>query len=98
MGTLDSECGRFTVVVTLASAYGTSRYAKYHYSGHPVSQVLGEPYQLVIRHSVACLSLPITFAAAFLTLDRTRTFTPTSTTISTRSRGLWQFQGGSVEC
>lgn len=59
-----------------------------------MSQVLGEPYQLVYAVPLLVLSLPITFAAAFLTLDRTRTFTPTSTTISTRSRGLWQFQGG----
>lgn len=59
-----------------------------------MSQVLGEPYQLVYAIPLLVFSLPITFAAAFLTLDRTRTFTPTSTTISTPSRGPWQFQGG----
>jgi hypothetical protein len=59
-----------------------------------VSQVLEEPYQLAYAIPLLVFSLPITFAAAFLTLDRTRTFTPTSTTISTHSRGLWQFQGG----
>ena len=59
-----------------------------------MSQVLGEPYQLAYAIPLLVFSLPITFAAAFLTLDRTRTFTPTSTTTSTPSRGTWQFQGG----
>jgi hypothetical protein len=59
-----------------------------------VSQVLKEPYQLVYAIPLLVFSLPITFAAAFLTLDRTRTFTPTSTAKSTPSRKPWQFQGG----
>lgn len=59
-----------------------------------VSQVLEEPYQLIYAIPLLVLSLPITFAAAFLTLDRTRAFTPTSTTVSTPSRRPWQFQGG----
>ena len=59
-----------------------------------VSQVLGGPYQLVYAIPLLVLSLPITFAAAFLTLDRTRSFTPTSVAVSTPSRGPWQFQGG----
>jgi len=59
-----------------------------------VSQVLGEPYQLVYAVPLLVLSLPITFAAAFLTLDRTRTFTPMSVAVSTPSCGPWRFQGG----
>jgi hypothetical protein len=59
-----------------------------------VSQVLGAPYQLAYAIPLLVLSLPITFAAAFLTLDRTRTFVPTSTAISTPSRSPWQFHGG----
>lgn len=59
-----------------------------------VSLVLREPYQLVYAIPLLVLSLPITFAAAFLTLDRTRSFTPTSVAVSTPSRGPWQFQGG----
>lgn len=59
-----------------------------------MSHVLGEPYQLAYAIPLLVFSLPITFAGAFLTLDRTRTFTPTSTGISKRSRGPWQFQGG----
>ena len=59
-----------------------------------VSQVLEEPYQLAYAVPLLILSLPITFAAAFLTFDRTRTFIPTSTAVQTPSRKPWQFQGG----
>jgi hypothetical protein len=52
------------------------------------------PYQIAYAIPLLALSLPITFAAAFLTLDRTRTFAPTSTAISTPSRKPWEFQGG----
>lgn len=58
----------------------------------PLFKVLPAPYQTVYAALLLAFSLPVTFAGAFLTLDRTRQFAPSGG--PTTAKEKWRFEGG----
>ncbi|KIM28459.1 hypothetical protein M408DRAFT_141547 [Serendipita vermifera MAFF 305830] len=61
-----------------------------------MSNLLPSPYHIVYASLLLAFSVPVTFAGAFLTLDRTRSFAPSnslSTTIGAKN-GKFRLEGG----
>ncbi|PVF93114.1 hypothetical protein CPB86DRAFT_790453 [Serendipita vermifera] len=70
----------------------TSSTSLYHV---PLSKVLPVPYQIVYASLLLAFSAPVTFAGAFLTLDRTRSFAPSNLGTSTSiKKKKWRLEGG----
>jgi hypothetical protein len=60
-----------------------------------VSKVLPAPYQIVYAAILLAFSAPVTFAGAFLTLDRTRSFAPSNLGTTTAiKKKKWRLEGG----
>jgi len=62
----------------------------------PLSKLLPSPYHIVYASLLLAFSIPMTFAGAFLTLDRTRSFAPSSsisTTIKAK-KAKFRLEGG----
>ncbi|KAG8818295.1 hypothetical protein FRC17_010880 [Serendipita sp. 399] len=78
--------------VPRSSAHATS--APFNWTGI-VSKVLQPPYQIVYASLLLAFSVPVTFAGAFLTLDRTRQFAPSATaTMYKEKSSKWRLEGG----
>jgi len=61
-----------------------------------VSKLLPSPYHIVYASLLLAFSVPVTFAGAFLTLDRTRSFAPlglASAPLATK-KSKWRLEGG----
>jgi hypothetical protein len=59
-----------------------------------VTNLLPAPYQIVYAVLLLGQSVPLTFAGAFLTLDRTRQFAPMSLPTTKQIKEKWRFEGG----
>jgi len=61
-----------------------------------VSNLLPSPYHIVYASLLLAFSVPVTFAGAFLTLDRTRSFAPSGlfSTSNTATKTKWRLEGG----
>ncbi|KAG8826196.1 hypothetical protein FRC19_009546 [Serendipita sp. 401] len=61
----------------------------------PLSKVLQSPYHIVYAAILLAFSVPVTFAGAFLTLDRTRQFAPSGTAATYKEKtSKWRLEGG----
>lgn len=62
----------------------------------PLSQLLPSPYHIIYASLLLAFSVPVTFAGAFLTLDRTRSFAPLglASTPLTAKESKWRLEGG----
>jgi hypothetical protein len=66
------------------------------FPSYTVSTLLPSPYHIVYASLLLAFSVPVTFAGAFLTLDRTRSFAPSSlaSTPLVTKKSKWRLEGG----